>query len=206
MPKIGATDTDRARPRPARRMRRARIAAILLAALIAALLPAATLSANEDAASEPPPGPSLADADCLTWRVSYTNAAVGRSAAADFTTYDAAQSFRDEICAQTSYPIFENVHDPACLRVHVREHHAAYTRPDGLLIAPQWSVAIGPWDPDRYGGASGNVFYVWQGFQGRDAERHALALARRITADLRSLGYTVADPGPPGTATAVTPG
>ena len=188
-------------------MRRAKFVPILLAALLAALVPAATLSADQDAAAaERPAAPSVADADCLTWRVSYTNATVGRSAAADFTTYDAARTFRDELCDQTSYPIFENVHDPACLRVHVREHQAAYTRPDGLLVAPQWSVRIGPWDPERYGGASGNVFFLWQGFQGRDAERHALALAARITADLRSLGYTVADPGLPGAATAVTPG
>ena len=187
-------------------MRRAKIVTILLAALLAALASTATLAANEDAAAELPAAPSVADADCLTWRVSYTNAEVGRSAAADFTTYDAARSFRDELCEQTSYPIFENVQGPACLRVHVREDHAAYTRPDGLLVAPQWSVSIAPWDPERFSGASGNVFTFWQGFQGRHAERYALALAARITADLRALGYTVADPGPPGAATAVTPG
>ena len=187
-------------------MRRAKIVTILLAALLAALASTATLAANEDAAAERPAAPSVADADCLTWRVSYTNAEVGRSAAADFTTYDAARSFRDELCDQTSYPIFENVHGPACLRVYVREDHAAYTRPDGLLVAPQWSVSIAPWDPERFSGASGNVFTFWQGFQGRHAERYAMALAARITADLRALGYTIADPGPPGAATAAPQG
>ena len=71
----------------------------------------------------------------------------------------------------------------------MREDRAAYTREDGVRIAP--------WDPERFGGSGGNVFYLWQGFQGSDAERYARALAARITEDLRSLGYTIADPGPP---------
>ena len=179
-------------------MIRARVITVLLAALLAGLVSSATLSANDgsDGGEQPAAAaPSVADADCLTWRVSYTNAPVGRSGAVDFEAYGAAQAFRDSLCDQTSYPIFENVRGPACLRVYVREDHAAYTRPDGRQVAPQWSVRIAPWDPERFGGSGGNVFALWQGFQGRDAERFARALAQRIAEDFRSLGYTVADPG-----------
>ena len=177
-------------------MIRCKAVIVLLAALLAVAASTATLAANDGGASNDG-APSLADADCLTWRVSYANAIDGRSAAVDFTVYETARRFRDGLCGRTPFPIFVDVEGPACLRVYVREDRAAYTREDGVPVAPQWSVRIAPWDPERFGGSGGNVFYLWQGFQGRDAERYARALAARITEDLRSLGYTVADPGPP---------
>ncbi len=178
-------------------MIRAKLFTVLLATILATVASTATLSADDADAGDAPPAaaPSLADADCLSWRVAYTNATVGRRTSIGFESYSAAQAFRDDLCSQPSYPLFENVRDPECMRVYVRQDHAGYSRPDGLQVAPQWSVRIAPWDPERFGGSNGNVFYLWQGFQGHGAEQYARALAGRIVEDLRSLGYTVADPG-----------
>ncbi len=178
-------------------MRRAKIATALLVVLLAALASTAALAANTGDASDGGDGdPAIIDADCLAWRVAYNNAAVGRDGSVDFELYEAALAFRDSLCDQTSFPIFVDVSGPDCLGadVHVRVTHdnPGQVRADGRPVAPVWSVRIAPWDADRFGGAGGSVFNFWQGFQGRDAERHALALARRVAENLRSQGYAVA--------------
>ncbi|MCY3886606.1 MAG: hypothetical protein OXG19_02725 [Chloroflexi bacterium] len=177
-------------------MRRAKIATALLVALLAVLASTAALAANTGGASDGDGDPAIIDADCLAWRVAYTNAAVGRDGSVDFELYEAALAFRDSLCDQTSYPIFENVRGPDCLGadVHVRITHdnPGQVRADGRPVAPVWSVRIAPWDPDRFGGAGGSVFNFWQGFQGRDAEHFARALAGRVAENLRSQGFTVA--------------
>ena len=178
-------------------MRRAKIVTALLVALLAALASTATLAANTGGSPGGGGGdPAIIDADCLAWRVAYTNAAVGRDGSVDFEAYEAALAFRDSLCDQTSYPIFENVRGPDCLGadVHVRISHdnPGAMRADGRPVAPQWSVSIAPWDADRFGGAGGEVFSIWRGFQGRDAEHFARALAGRVAEQLRSQGFTVA--------------
>ena len=97
-------------PRGPAAMIRCKAVIVLLAALLAVAASTATLAANDGA-------PSLADADCLTWRVSYANAIDGRSAAVDFTVHETARRFRDGLCGRTPFPIFVDVEGPACLRV-----------------------------------------------------------------------------------------